>query len=513
MDGLVMGSRRKAIFKDAGIYALSSYSAQALDMVNAVLVRLFLGPAQMGVWAFLQVILNYAKHASLGVTAATSRDVPYYLGKGQADKANEIQNLVFSFSLATSLLTALAIAGLAWFQRRNYPPIFIQGMLIACAILVLQRLYNLFVVLLRAHQEFSFAAFLNFLLSATGLLFTILLTWKFKLHGFLASTVLSLLLGVVFILWKTHYRFELVFSPHKIWPIIQFGSTMLVFDVVRSTLVSIDRVLIAKFLGLQALGLYSVALMASNYVSSFPVMLSVIFFPRLQETFAKKDDVRDLEVFLVEPIFTMSYLLPVVIGALWIFSEVLVRLVLPQYVAGVPALKCLLLGAYFYAPTHTLEGFLITIKKHRRLIPLALLSLGSGAGMMMLAIRNGWGISGVAAAAIFLWALNFVCLSLVCFRKIFGWRKVLKLEARFFGVFFYLAAVLTGIDFFSNGLGMGWKLAGGSLVFALAAVPLVYRAERHYKVISTILSMLKSGARKSGPAASTEFGPADENTF
>ena len=119
--------QKKTIIKDASIYALGSYGARAFDIVNGIVIRSFLGPTAMGIWAFLQVILNYAKHSGLGMTTATARDVPYYRGKGDEAKADEIKDLVFSFTLITAFIASVGIAAYAFMNQSRYSGALFYG--------------------------------------------------------------------------------------------------------------------------------------------------------------------------------------------------------------------------------------------------------------------------------------------------------------------------------------------------------------------------------------------------
>ncbi len=435
-------SRRKAILKDAGIYTLGTYASQLFDMVNGVLIRRYLGPAQMGLWSFLQVILSYLKHASLGVSAATSRDVPYYLGKGDLEKARETQSLVFTFTLLNSVMTALGLLAFVFLTRGRYPTLLFHGFLSLCVILVLQRVHNFLVTLLRAYKEFALAAFLNVSLSAAALGLTVLLTRPWGLYGFFAANILNYFFSIGLVFLTTRHPIRWLWDWVRIQPIMRFGFAMLAYDVLRSFLVSIDRLMITKFLGFEALGLYSVATMASTYAASFPTMLAVILFPHIQEAYGKRDQASDVGIFLLQPTLALSALMPFLIGAIWIFSDAFVAHFLPRYEAGIPALKFLILGVYFFAHTHNYTASLIALRKHWTLIPLTIFSAGFVALLTWSFIRMGWGLEGVALANLLLWVFNYAVLCAITFRSGFSLRRIVRMHAQLLGIFLYFTVLL-----------------------------------------------------------------------
>lgn len=498
-------SRKAEIMKDAGFYTLTSYGAQAFDMVNAVFTRRFLGPASMGVWTFLQVILNYAKHASLGTTIATARDVPYYLGKGDTHKANLIKNLVFTFTVTTSLLLAGGIMAFAFFRRAYYPKEIIIGLGVVAVLVVLQRVYNLYIVMLRAHKQFFLAGVTNLLSSVASVFLTVALVWKFGLYGLFASILLNYLLLIAWTHVKSPQRFHFFFSIKEMVPIWTFGGAMLITDILNTVFASADRIMIAKYLGFEALGIYSVALMAFNYLNSVPTMLAVILFPHFQEVFSKKDDPRDLAKFLHHSSFSIAYLYPVLIGLVWIVSVYMVPLVLPKYLNGMIALKFLCLTAFFYGLRFSFNAFMITIKKHWLLVPLNIVLVVLSFGTIWTCIKCGQGINGVAFAVFLISVVNFFLFSYFSLKEIQGRRDMLVFYGKIMGLFCYFSAVLFAIEGVSPMVPVGWLRAVlALLVYGFAMIPLCYFAERELQLFSIIKDIFRRKFPKVSDAATDE---------
>ena len=480
-------SRKREIFKDTGIYTLSSYGAQLFDIVNGVLVRRFLGPANMGIWAFLQVILSYANHSALGVTMGTARDVPYLRGKGEMAKAEEVQNLVFTFTLATAVLVSLGVIVFALANHARYSRLLFHGLLFAAALIIFQRLYNLFILLLRAHKKFAIAGAVNFFSSVSGVLLTVLLTWKFKLYGFFSGLMVNYLLMIFFIQKKTSLRFSLFFALKPLRSLLSLGGAILISDALRTVLMSIDRIMITRFLGFEALGVYSIALMAGNYLYSLPNMLGIIFFPHFQEVLAERDHLPDLGKFLMEPTLCLAYLFPCSIGLVWVFSAWFIPLILPQYVEGITAMKYMSLGAFFLALTHPFSMFIVTIRKQWKLIPLQSANIAFGFMVTGLAIRQGGGVEGVALAGVLISAVYFLTLSVVSLREIYSWKEVGALYLKVFLSFVYFSGVLYLLS--CSPWFLGWGVFGFLLeysAFLLFMIPLFFLAEKELGILSTL---------------------------
>jgi O-antigen/teichoic acid export membrane protein len=492
-------SKGKEILKDAGIYTLSSYIAQFLDFITGILIRNFLGPVNMGIWAFLQVIQNYAKHSGLGVTTATARDIPYYLGKGEAQKAREIQNLVFSFSVTTTVLTAALIAIWAIVNRNHYSQPITVGLFVVAGLTLLQRLYNLFVVVIRSYKQFTLAGWLNIVSSAVTLFFSVTLAWRFGLYGYYAAALLTftVLLGIIWT--RTPHRFHWDFRWEPMKPLLNLGFAIVISDALRSILMSIDRIMIARFLGFEALGHYTIALMAGNYLYSLPNMINIIFFPHLQEILAKRDSLGDLERYVRGSALCVAFLFPYIIGLVWTSSEWLIPVLLPQYTSGIPALKFFIIGSFFMALTHPFTSFLITAKKHWVLIPTQALAIAAGFAMSWAVIQRGGGIEGIAAASTGTFFILFLVLVTLAGRDIPGLHPF-KLFIKMMLPILTAAGILIFLERISVGPASLTFLVQYS-VFAVLMIPFVILAEREAQLISKAASVIKEMLLKRKAAA------------
>lgn len=484
-------SRKKEIFKDATIYSLSSYVAQFLDVVNGILLRRFLGPASMGVWSFLQVILQYAKHAGLGVASATIRDVPYYLGKGDTGKAKEVQNIVFTFTSSTAVLGGIGLAIFAFVKRADYSPSIVVGLYVVAALIILQRFYNMLVVLLRAYKKFVFAGIVNILSSFVTLLMTVLLVWKFGLYGLFAGVVLHYVIMIALMFFKGHFSFSWDWNWEGLKPLLGLGSAMVIFGILRTVLLSIDRIMIAKYLGFKELGYYSIALMANNYLYALPNMFGVIFFPHFQEVFAQRDAAQDLRKFLVQPTMSIAYFYPVLVGMVWIVSDWLIPFILPQYIAGLTALKIVIAGSFFMAISHSFTSYVITVRKHWHLIPLQAGCVGIGFGATWWLIQAGFGIEGAAFGMALIFVTNFLALLAVAIPAFENTKQFALFLLKLFSLFALFTGMLLLLDlltasFHTSFLSMVLRL----LLFAGLMLPFFFLAEKEMGIWSMVKNVL-----------------------
>ena len=88
-------SRGRAVLKDISFYSTAIFLTQIVTVAASILTRRFLGPLQMGVWVFLQVLLNYAEYLALGTTAAAGYEIPLYNGRGDLERSGRVADAAF----------------------------------------------------------------------------------------------------------------------------------------------------------------------------------------------------------------------------------------------------------------------------------------------------------------------------------------------------------------------------------------------------------------------------------
>ncbi|MBI4398684.1 MAG: oligosaccharide flippase family protein [Candidatus Omnitrophica bacterium] len=510
-------STKKEIIKDVSLYAFATYLTQALDIVISILMKRFLGPAASGIWAGLQVILMYARHVNLGTADAAYREIPYLRGKEEFQKAEEIKNAVFWFSFINALVLALGIACYAFWNRAHLSAPIFWGLLTVAGLIVLQRIYNYLVVLLRAVRNFTLASKVMIFSSAAGLLPLLFLTWKFKIYGYFAATLLIFIFNILFILSHQKFRFPWTLSWSRLKPLITFGFSMMLLGIADTVFRSMDRIVISKFLGFEQLGFYTLAIMAANYLVSFPNMLHVVLFPHFQEKYSKRDKAEDLRGYVFQSTLALAYLFPFILGACWIFSELLVAWVLPQFRAGILPLKILVVGIFFLCLNQQFSILLITLKKHIILIPVTICLTLIAVISSYTAIQHGYGLPGVA----WVMAVNYFVYFMIYFnlgaRQVFSKRESLGLLARIMGIVLYFVAVLLALELVipapANVL---FRSLMRYALFAAALSPFVWILNRETGLIRHLKEMIrdrfskvKEGNAEAIPIPPEAPGPAE----
>lgn len=490
--------KRNEILKQAGIYTVGTQLTQLITLFAAVFSRRFLGPTQTGIWSALQILVDYSKYATMGVLDAAAREIPMCVGRKNSVAADELKNLTFTFIIISSSAIAVAILLAAFLLRGHLRPEIFYGSCFVAAVIFLQRINNLLIALLRCYKKFEVEAVFMIASAIVNAILVAVLTYKFKIYGFIWALILSFIFNIVFLLFRYDYKFRWVLDSDRLKPLIQYGLPLMALGIGMTVIRSIDKIMIARFLGFEDLGFYSIALMACSYISNFSISVAIVLVPHFQEKFGYQQNPHHLEPYLMKSSKAFALTLPVMIGLAWVCAPLGVALVLPKFANGIGAMKILSLSLFFIAQAQPFHDFLITIKKHTLLFPLL-------AGTVMVAVASdwgaiqlGWGIKGVAASTVGVFFLYFVLVYFTAARffSISGlsFQPLIKRCL----VFLYLMAIL-GVEqcltlhhetqpfrtFFT-----------GLLFFTLAYVPLLLILNRNFGLLTLVGEKLQFKAKR-----------------
>ncbi|MCK4948223.1 MAG: polysaccharide biosynthesis C-terminal domain-containing protein [Candidatus Aureabacteria bacterium] len=441
-------SKKKEILKHTAVYSAANIITQAVGVIGAILSRKFLGPVQVGIWAVLQVVLNFAKYITLGTTTAINIEIPYQIGKKDEKAADKIKNITFSFITIVSTVVAIGIIVYTFLFREKLSEELFYGLIFVSIIIILQRINNFFISILRAYKNFYIAGKQMVLSAIINVILVGVLSYFFKIYGFMWATGLSLIFNIVYIYYHKRYKFKIACDWKQLKKLILFGLPLRVLGLMGTLFRSIDRIMIIGMIGYRFMGFYSIAIMACNYLTSIHTSLAVVLLPHFQEKFGEKDDKNDLRKYLSQSAAAFSDFLPIVIGLTYICAPYFIGLLLKKFVEGIPALKFLVLSIYFVALGNVYGNYLITIRKYLVMYPLIIISCILSVILNYLAIASGYGIVGVAIATTVSLAFHFTVIFLAAASTIFSTVEIVRYYAAIMCKFLLMAALLFSMDRF-----------------------------------------------------------------
>ena len=408
---------QRDFFKQVSTFSSASLLTQAITLVAAILTRRFLGPVQTGVWSILQVILTYSAYTTLGTMDAATREIPSCKGRGDVSKADRIKNLVFTFGVLSAVIVAVGILIYAFVNRDGFNRDVYIGLLFASILVVLQRINNLQIVFLRAYKHFNIAAQQMIWSAIANALLVAFFAYRFKLHGFMIAMMLSFIFNIAFVARKRVFKLMTwVWNKELLIKLIKLGMPLLILTALSGFLMTVDRLLVARFLGFEATGLYSIAIMVNTYLASFPNSIGIVLIPNFEGRYGEKERIEHLKPMIDKLRFAFTIIMPALIGIAWLLVPLFLKLLLPDFIKSLWAVRFLLLSSFFFALVQPYWNLMIVMRKHLFLIPMMSFALIAALVLSYFAIKIGFGIEGVALTMTFVTFLEFRILFFIASR-------------------------------------------------------------------------------------------------
>ena len=392
-------SPKKFVRDTAGI-ALSQYLSRFVQMIRGLIAARVLGPAAYGSWNALLLVVDYGLLTQLGLQQGLDQEVPASLAKDPPERVQRLKRGGISGMVTLWAIFALAVCIYLLIKPRRlaegWGP---AGVLLMVVSVLLQELIFYHGTLLRSHGRIGTVSVSLSIQAILGGVAGLILLFPYGLWGLLAGWLLGQVGALIYIRREGASVAPLALVPNAgTRQLLARGFPIFLFTASSTVLKSIDRIMILKFLSVEALGYYSIGLMGVSMLLYLPESIAFVLYPRLIARFAGSQDAEQTATLMVRPLAAVAWLMPLVIGVSVFWVRELVILFLPQYLPGVRALSTLLFGALGLALAIVPSFYLMSIRRQMQLLPLALVAIGLDIVLILVFLGAGARIDGVALA-------------------------------------------------------------------------------------------------------------------
>lgn len=469
----VTGWRR--LLGDWAVVGSAELVCQGMGSVTSLLLRVFLSPAQMGIWQAVKLFLSYANYANLGISKGAARELTIAMGRGDLRSVQHGLNLAYTVNTLSSFVYAavLVAAGL-WVGLTSqgvWAHAWGAGLAVGGLLAVLGRYVTFQVTVLRAKQAFRLTSQVSVLEGLMTLGVGCLATWLWGLPGLYLGTLSVLLASLSYLTWRGGLELRWAWDRQEIRRLIAIGAPILLASVLASVFGSLDRLMILAYLKDREfqLGCYSLTLMVATQLFGIGNMLSIVMGPRYGEKFGHSGDRQSVARLAARATELQAAVmaLPAAL-ALVLAAPVLGRL-LPDYRTGLAPLVWLLPGVLLQSLALPASQFLVAVDRQNRALVALLIATGLAAGGNHLALTHGYGLNGVAASTALSYASYFaLCVGISIWGDLSARERVryLAMLGLALGPTLGLAIVL---DYLLPGLTQSWLMTAAKLVAVLAA--------------------------------------------
>jgi len=389
----------RRFLRDSLGVALTQYVTRAVMLARGLVTAAALGPVGFGAWNALNLILDYGAYASLGAFYGLDRRLPPAVARGEHEAGGEAMRGAWGLALVGlvgfTLIVLVYLAVGSWLAVTGWDW---SAPLLMLAAAALQVAIHYHTTVLRARGDFGVVSAAITLQAVIGGGLGLATVWRAGVWGLLWSWLLGGALAMV-VLRRSLKRPPLTPGrPRDGVPLARAGFALFAFFLLSLIIRSVDRIALVRFGGNDALGHYSIGLIAAGLVLYPPEAVASVLFPRIAAAAggARDSEQTRVEVTRVQRALTAVLPLPVGLAALWVGP--IVGQVLPAFTPGVPALRVLAVGAMLLAAA-TLPGYyLLGLGRGRQALGAAA-AAGFVAAMLIFGVASGAPRVGAVAIA------------------------------------------------------------------------------------------------------------------
>jgi O-antigen/teichoic acid export membrane protein len=257
---------------------------------------MFLGDTQFGLFSLAWVVIGYLAFLDVGVNRAATKFVSEHLAEQDDESTRLIVRTALTANLALGIAGGLAVVLLSPYlihsvfkvssELQGQARLAFYGVGVAVPVLLV---HGVFRAVLSSYQRFGWINTVNAMATTAQWGAAAVLAWKgYGVAPVVFATVVARILATVAygaILFRLLPDLQLfrIHGMHGLPKLLKFGSWVTVSQLVSPVLVYLDRMLIASFVSLAAVTLYTVPYEAMTRLRIIPSSLVGTLYPAFSE--------------------------------------------------------------------------------------------------------------------------------------------------------------------------------------------------------------------------------------
>jgi len=338
-DSLLAKMIPRSLAALTGIFAGGNALSTGLRMAGAILTAKFCEPSSLGLFNAIGLVLGYAPFLQLGILNGLSRELPFYVGKGDHGRVRELASAAQAWAITVGGFVALIMFGVAlWEAFRGHWRVSAGWGANACAAFALFYGQYYLQFLYRTHGDFAKLALFSVAQSALSLLL-VSAVWLFGYYGLCLRIAVAnfFLLGLLWC-WRP-LRVPTKWAREHLTHLLKIGAPIFGVGMLYSWWIVLDSTLVLKEMGITALGLYSLVGMTTQAMTLLSQAVSSITYPQMAEQFGRTGKYRDCVRIAIKPcLYLLAGMIPLATAAWWIAPPVILHF-LPKYRDAIPAVQ------------------------------------------------------------------------------------------------------------------------------------------------------------------------------
>lgn len=309
-------------------------------------------PAMLGLFNGIGLVTGYVPFLNLGALNGLNRELPYYIGRGEKERALDLAATAKAWSIIVGGFVAAVLCIIAiWYCIAGKWDLAGGWFTYAVGVWVLFYGQMFLQVLYRTHGDFARLSIINVIQNTCSLIFVVFIS----LFGFYGLCIRSVLVALVLLgltWWWRPLKVPALWNTQNFIHLLKVGAPIFVVGQLYAWWIVLDSTLALKYVGAQGFGFYQLAIIAGQAMEIIPSALGQILYPRMAQEYGRTGCIVELiRLSYKQVLYFTAAGIPLLIAA-WFAIPPVSHFLLPKYTAGVEAAQWMVaaVSILFFAP-------------------------------------------------------------------------------------------------------------------------------------------------------------------
>lgn len=325
------------------IYFLSSTMfSHILQLIAGVISYRYIAPDYMGIWTTITSFTVFAIFLRLGIANGMSRELPYYLGRNEREKANSCAETTLFYSILITIVLIIVCAFFYLFYDSKQHNEFVQYfnyVFFAIALKIIVEPYNTYLSsTFRTNNSFNNLSTIQIIMATSRLLSVVLIIfWNFK--GYILRDLLLTVLNLALLqYWRPLPNIKPKFNIDIFKSLFSVGFRIFIAGYVITFIDTLPKLMIINKGTILDMGIMSPIFLMISILILIPNTLTSYLYPKFSQALGRGEE------FLffwskMKIIYILSFVISL-FGAIFIYFGIDYLITFfPKYIDSVPYIK------------------------------------------------------------------------------------------------------------------------------------------------------------------------------
>ncbi len=341
-------SHRRFVFL-VGALAGGNFVATLFRIAGGALQARLVAPDLLGLFISLGFVQGYLRFVQLGVVNGLSRELPYWIGRGETQRVRELAATAQAWAICCGVFASAVFCGFAissWMAGNHWMTAGWSAYAVTAFLFFYSDSYTQ--ATYRTSSDFARLSAANVVQSFMTLILLVLVIYL-GFYGLCLRAVLSALAGFWLLqLWRP-IRVRPQLKVEHVKHLLAIGFPIFVVGEMFNWWRLWEGTLVFFYLGKFGVGLWQMMLVVDASADLVPAAVGQVIYPRMAEHYGRHHDVWALFQMSHKPTLACAAgMLPLIILG-WFLAAPLTHWIAPNYVGAIEAMKWGLVASYVFS--------------------------------------------------------------------------------------------------------------------------------------------------------------------